>query len=67
MPTSSNASDLPPHEDEFEIDRNEGSRGPLSSTHGPSYSARYLKPVGRIWPQVAAKRIVIEVCVIITQ
>ena len=63
-PPSTHAPDLPPQvsdddEDEFDIDRDEGSRGLLSNTHGPSYSARYLEPVGRIWPQV--KSIVIEV------
>lgn len=39
-------------------DRDEGSRGLLSSTHSPRYGARYLEPVGRIWPQM--KSIVIE-------
>ena len=69
-PPSTHASDLPPQvldddEDEFDTDRDEGSRGLLSSPHGPSYSARYLEPMGRIWPQV--KSIVIEVRVIDTQ
>ena len=50
-------------EDEFDIDRDERSRGLLSSTHGPSYSARYLEPVSRIWPQV--KSIAIEVRVML--
>jgi len=70
-PSSTHASALPPQaptcsdddEDEFDTDRDEGSRGLLSSsTHGASYSARYLEPVGRIWPQVES--IVIEVRVI---
>ena len=69
-PPSTHAPDLPPQvsdddEDEFDIDRDEGSRGLLSSPHGPSYSTRYLEPVGRIWPQV--KSIVIEVRVIDAQ
>ena len=70
-PPSTHASDLPSHilyddDDEFDIDRDEGNRGLLSGTHGPpSYSARYLKPVGRIWPQV--KSIVIEARVINAQ
>jgi solute carrier family 41 len=64
-PASTQALDLPQapslddDEEEFDTDRDEGSRGLLSGTHGPSYSARYLEPVGRIWPQV--KSIVIEV------
>ena len=48
-------------EDEFDIDHDEGSRGLLSSTHGPTYNARYLEPVG-IAP---GKNIVIEVRVIV--
>lgn len=61
-PPNSCVSDLPPSldddEDEFNTNHGEASRGLLNSTHGPSYSARYLEPVGRIWPQV--KSIVIE-------
>ena len=65
-PPSTHAPDLPPQvsdddEDEFDIDRDEGSRGLLSSTHGPTYNARYLEPVG-IAP---GKNIVIEVRVIV--
>ena len=33
-------------EDEFDTDHDEASRGLLSGTHGPSYSVRYLEPVG---------------------
>ena len=60
-PPSTHAPDLPPqvlddNEDEFDTDLDEGSKGLLSSTHGPSYIARYLET---IWPQV--KSIVIEV------
>ena len=69
-PSSTHASDLRPQvldddEDEYDTDHDEGSRVLLSSPHGPSYSARYLEPVGRIWPQV--KSIVLEVRVINAQ
>ena len=47
------ASDLTPQapsldddEDEIDTDHDEASRGLLSGTHGPSYSVRYLEPVG---------------------
>ena len=47
------ASDLPPQapsldDDEggFDTDHDEASRDLLSGTHGPSYSTRYLEPVG---------------------
>lgn len=46
-PPNSCVSDLPPSldddEDEFNTNHGEASRGLLNSTHGPSYSARYLE------------------------